>query len=121
MRAIHLYKFTACLVLVLNALLQWQNWNLFSFSLFPYFTSDIANISYSLALLLIVILVNEKNYKFFPLFNILMFIDTILVYGNMRNFLIHVIFLVAITQMFYYISVRNTAQKDVLKHLVDND
>lgn len=121
MRAIHLYKFTACLGLVLNAMVQWFDWNLLSFSLFPYFSSDMANISYSMALVLIVILVNEKNYRFFPLFNVLIFIDTVLVYGNIRNFLVHVIFLVAITQMFYYISVKKTAEKNVLKHLVDNE
>lgn len=121
MRAIHLYKFTACLLLILNTFLQLMQWSLFSFNLFPYFDNVIANSVFSVALAIMVIIINEKNYKFFPLFNILIFIDTILVYGNIQNFLVHVVFLVALTQMFYYSRVKKIEKTSVLKHLVDNE
>jgi len=121
MNAMILYKFVACLVLAMNLAVKWFNLELFSFSFFPYLDPLFTNMAFSGALILIVLLVNEKNYKFFTLFNMLIFIDTILVYGNLQNFLIHILILVVLTQIFYRISAVQSDKKSITEHLLDKE
>ena len=121
MRALHLYKIAAILCLGFNVAVHWFNIQFFSYSLFPYIHGDMFNMLFSAALIPILVLVNARNFRFFPWFNVLIFIDTIMVYRNIQNFLFHVFILVVLTQIYYRISVLQIREKKIADHLIENE
>ena len=120
-RALILYKIAGGITLLLNALIKLDIVYIPNYSFFSFLGTSLTNALFSLAIVVILFLVKEENYKFFTLFNVLIFIDTLLVYQAKGNFIIHIAVLVALTQIYYRIKIRVAEKKSIAEHLVEED
>lgn len=120
-RALGLYKIVGAIGLLINAAIKLKVLYFQPFHLFTYIHSSLANALFSLALVVLLFLIREENYRFFTLFNVLIFVDTILVYGTINNFLIHVGLLVALTQIYYRIKLVVREKRDIAEHLLEEE
>jgi hypothetical protein len=67
------------------------------------------------------LLITAANFKFLNLFSGLIFIDSILVYSNIKNFLAHVLVIVLLTQFYTRIKVEKTKKINISDHLLEDD
>lgn len=90
-----------------------------TFTLFNYLENQTINILFSLVFLVLIYTQTSNRMLIHQLFLIFIFVDTILVFNDKINFLIHVLFFALLSRNLFIILKINKKEKSIQDHLIE--